>query len=228
MLFRSQRGIRRIDEVFLSHADLDHFNGLPALLDRFAIGQVSCSPTFADKKAPGVEETLRMLEKHRVPLRTVWAEDRLTAGGVDIEVLHPPEHGTEQSENARCLVLRIRHAGHTVLLTGDLDAEGRQRVLSLPSEPLDVLMAPHHGSRTANPPELAAWARPRFVVSSQGPPRSIVAKPEPYTPLGARYLDTWTHGAITVRSHATGLIVETFRSGERWVLRGGGEEVPQP
>jgi len=30
-------GIRRIDEVFLSHADLDHSTGLPALLDRFAI-----------------------------------------------------------------------------------------------------------------------------------------------------------------------------------------------
>ena len=32
------RGIRRIDEVFISHADLDHFNGLPALLDRFTVG----------------------------------------------------------------------------------------------------------------------------------------------------------------------------------------------
>ena len=226
--FLWQRGIGRIDEVFLSHADLDHFNGLPALLDRFAVGQVSFSPRFSDKKTPGVEETLRALARHRVPLRTVWAEDRLTAGGVDIEVLHPPEHGTEQSENARCLVLRVRHAGHVVLLTGDLDGTGQQRLRSLPCAPLDVLMAPHHGSRTANGPDLAAWARPRFVVSCQGPPRSFVGKPEPYTPLGARYLDTWTHGAITVRSHATGLIVETFRSGERWVLRGGAEDVRQP
>src|SRR5438128_7169068 len=37
--FLWQRGIRRIDEVFLSHADLDHFNGLTALLERFALGQ---------------------------------------------------------------------------------------------------------------------------------------------------------------------------------------------
>ena len=36
--FLWSRGIRRIDEVILSHADLDHFNGLPSLLDRFAIG----------------------------------------------------------------------------------------------------------------------------------------------------------------------------------------------
>ncbi len=41
LAFLWHRGISRIDEVFLSHADLDHFNGLPALLDRFAVGQVT-------------------------------------------------------------------------------------------------------------------------------------------------------------------------------------------
>src|SRR5262249_15471063 len=39
--FLWSRGIRAIDHVFLSHADLDHFNGLPALLDRFPVGQIS-------------------------------------------------------------------------------------------------------------------------------------------------------------------------------------------
>src|SRR5439155_1201426 len=47
------RGIRRIDEVFFSHADLDHFNGMLALLERFAIGQVTMTPSFADKDTPG-------------------------------------------------------------------------------------------------------------------------------------------------------------------------------
>src|SRR5262249_42623732 len=48
------RGITRIDEVFLSHADLDPFNGLPALLDRFRIAQISRTPTFPFKPTPGV------------------------------------------------------------------------------------------------------------------------------------------------------------------------------
>src|SRR5205085_11054053 len=47
--FLWSRGIRRLDEVFISHADLDHFNGLPDLLDYFTIGQVTCTPTFADR-----------------------------------------------------------------------------------------------------------------------------------------------------------------------------------
>ena len=65
-------------------------------------------------------------------------------------------------------------------------------------------MAPHHGSKAANVPELADWARPRVAVSSQGPPRGPGGVPEPYTAKGARFLSTWADGAVTIRSHRTG------------------------
>src|SRR5262249_14769781 len=71
------RGIRRIDEIFLSHADLDHFNGLPALLDRFAVGQVTCTPTFSEKATPGVQFTVETLKRRGIPVRIVRAGDRL-------------------------------------------------------------------------------------------------------------------------------------------------------
>src|SRR5262249_5874400 len=74
------RGIRRIDEVFLSHADLDHFNGLPALIDRFAIGQVSCTPTFAERDIPAVRRTLDAIEYRGIPVRALCAGDTLIAG----------------------------------------------------------------------------------------------------------------------------------------------------
>jgi competence protein ComEC len=80
-------------------------------------------------------------------------------------------------------------------------------------------MAPHHGSPAANKPELAAWARPRVVVSCQGRPRSPGGMKEPYTARGAHWLATWPDGAITVRSHPSGLVVETFVTGQRLVLR---------
>jgi competence protein ComEC len=220
--FLWNRGIRRIDEVFLSHADLDHFNGLPALLDRFTVGQVTCTPTFADKTTPGVGFTLATLEKQRIPIRTVRAGDHLTAGPVEFEVLHPPAVGPEGNENTRSMVLLVRHAGHSLLLTGDLEGAGLDRVLALPPMDVDILMAPHHGSRFPNTPELAAWAHPKVVVSCEGPPRGPSRPPEPYTARGAQFLGTWPHGAITVRSHRTGLVVETFRTGERLVVRRGG------
>ena len=60
------RGIRRIDEVFLSHADLDHFNGLRDLLERFTVGKVTRTPTFPDKDNAAVRLTLELLDKYGV------------------------------------------------------------------------------------------------------------------------------------------------------------------
>jgi competence protein ComEC len=213
------RGIRRIDEVFVSHADMDHFNGLPSLLDRFAVGQVTCTPTFSDKPTPAVRRTLEELKRRRIPMRTVKAGDCLTAGPLTIEVLHPPEHGVEGNENARSLVLLLKHADHKLLLTGDLEGEGQRLVLVQPPTQVHVLMSPHHGSRVANTAELADWARPEVVISCQGAPRSPAGVREPYSAKGARFLTTWEHGAVTVRSNETGLVVETFRSGERFAVR---------
>jgi competence protein ComEC len=132
------RGVRRIDEVFLSHGDLDHFNGLVSLLGRFAVGQVTCTPTFEDKDTPGLQHTLRVLDLLRIPRRVVKAGDRLTAGEVTLDVLHPPATSIGDNENARSLVLEIHHAGHTLLLTGDLEGDGLARVLRMPRRRVDV------------------------------------------------------------------------------------------
>src|SRR5262249_28994504 len=66
--FLWQRGIRRIDELFLSHADLDHFNGLVALLERFPVGQVSCTPTFRERPTAAVRRTIQELESRGIPI----------------------------------------------------------------------------------------------------------------------------------------------------------------
>lgn len=214
------RGIRRLDEVIFSHADLDHFNGIVELLDRFAVGQVSCTPTFADKPTTGVQFALRILHERRIPMRIVKAGDRLSAGEVVMEVLHPPAVGPDGNENARSLVLLVRHAGHSILLTGDLEGKGMQRVLGeVPPHRVEVLMAPHHGSRVANTSALAQWARPRIVVSSQGRPSLAREVRQRYQHIGAQVLDTHQDGAVTVRSHVSGLIVETFKTQERLAVR---------
>jgi competence protein ComEC len=51
--FLWSRGIRRIDEIYLSHADLDHFNGLPALLEPFRRRGGSGSPASAAGRSRG-------------------------------------------------------------------------------------------------------------------------------------------------------------------------------
>lgn len=205
------RGIRRIDELFLSHADLDHYNGVPQLARRFPLGRVSLTPSFAEKALPEVAELLLTLERKNVPRRIVAAGEQFTAGDVTIEVLHPPMQGPAGSENERSLVLLLRHRGHTILLTGDLEKAGTTMLLAQPPRKTDVLQAPHHGSAAALPEALRQWARPSLIVVSRGP----------RTTGSSAILeawDTWTHGAITLHSHGSGLSAETFRTRQRRIL----------
>ena len=95
------RGISRVDEVFLSHADLDHFNGVPELLRRFHVARVTMTPTFSDKESPGVEAVLAALERHGVSRRTVVAGQRFNAGDVTFDVLHPPPVGPREGTRTR-------------------------------------------------------------------------------------------------------------------------------
>jgi competence protein ComEC len=227
------RGIRGIDEVFLSHADLDHFNGMPELLRRFPVARITITPSFANKSTPGVETVLAAFEKRGIALRVAAAGERFEAGPVSIEVLHPPMEGPgrPEDENPRSMVLLFRYGERTILLTGDLEGEGQALVRERPIPPVDVMLAPHHGGKSANaalpgpggaalPGLMAAWARPKLVVSSQRP-ASTDHLAAAYGGIGAEVCDTATAGAVTVRCYNDGMVAEAFRSGEvRVVARG--------
>jgi competence protein ComEC len=210
------RKIHRIDDVILSHADLDHFNGLAGLVERFAIGRVLTSPTFADKQNAAVNYTLDLLSRRGIPHEMISAGDELSASGVTLRALHPPSYFKEGTQNAQSVVLEVRHGEHALLLTGDLEAEGLSLFLRLPPRKVDVLMAPHHGSHRVDGSALVRWCRPRLVVSCQGPPRSMGKAEAMYRQAGVEFWTTQTQGAITVRSGPDGLVVETFRDGQRW------------
>jgi competence protein ComEC len=227
--FLWQRGASRIDEVFVSHGDLDHFNGLPELLNRFAVGRVTLTPSFSDKTTPGVATALAAFERHKVAVRIAVAGERFEAGSVAFDVLHPPAQGPPGNENTRSMVLLVRCGTASVLLTGDLEGEGQTMVTERRIPPVDVMLAPHHGAKGANaarkgskdeplPAPLAAWANPGFVISSQRPGATEhLAKAYP----GATVWDTPAAGAVTVRCHSTGITAEAFLTGEVRVVAKG-------
>src|SRR5262249_26159842 len=137
-------------------------------------------------------------------------------GPVIIDVIHPPASGPQGNENSRSMVLWVRHAGHSLLLTGDLEAAGLDHVLSLPQFPIDILMGPHHGSRVSNTAVLARSAQPRLATLCQGPPRNPPMTTDPYTDRGIPCLGTWPLGAITIHSREGALTVDAFTSAGRW------------
>ena len=210
--FLWSRGIYRIDDLVLSHADLDHFNGVPQLAERFTIGRVICTPTFAERSLDAVQQTVSALERRALPMQIVHAGRGWQVDGVSFEVLHPPPVGPEGKENARSLVLLVKYADWSLLLTGDLEEAGLNRVLAMPPPKIDVLMAPHHGSDKSNIPALAAWAKPKIAVSCQAAPMNERLSVKMYEKLGIRFLGTWPHGTVTFHHDGKNAWAETYRT----------------
>lgn len=207
--FLWHRGYRHIDEVIISHADLDHYNGLFSLADRFHIGQVSVTPTFADKPNEGVQLTLTHLAKHGINTRVLSAGQTIQASHVFMHVLHPPNNGPAGIENVRSMVIHLEYMGKFVLLTGDLEGEGVNRLLETPKVHIDVLLTPHHGSGAIHAEPIAKWCRPKLVIASLGSSDANRSE-EVYRRLNIPVWGTWPNGAITLKLHPTGITAESF------------------
>ena len=193
-------GIGHIDAVVLSHADTDHYNALPLLLDRFSVGVVYVSPMmFQQKHNQALAALQKAIHGAGVPIREIYAGDRLRGGeGCRLEVLHPPRRGVLGDDNANSIVLAVEYRGRRLLLPGDLASPGLEDILAEEPWPCDVLMAPHHGSRASDPPGLAAWCRPRWVVISGTVRFDPAATTEAYRATGGQVLHTGRVGAVLV------------------------------
>jgi len=151
------------------------------------------------------------------------AGDRWQWDGVAFEVLHPA--GSAYSDVARksndlSCVLRIVSKGGSVLLTGDIEAASEHELLARDASALaaDVLVVPHHGSRTSSTPAFIAAVSPRTAVVAAGyrnrfghPRGEILAH---YVRAGAGCPRTDLEGSITVLL-VPGKAIETIAERDR-------------
>ncbi|MSR56923.1 MAG: ComEC family competence protein [Planctomycetaceae bacterium] len=199
-----ERGLTRVDALVISHADIDHFNGVPGLIRMTPLGEALFHPSFLDFEQESVRIVTDRLAARGIPMRTIGAGDRLMLDGrVAIRVRHPGLNERDPLDNANSLVLEIEYAGRKILLTGDLEKRGLQRLLEQPPAMCDVLLAPHHGSLSANTHDLAAWSAARWVTTSAGRSDPSERLRRVYEPL-ASVFSTAECGAVTVVIGADG------------------------
>ncbi|HCU05676.1 MAG: DNA internalization-related competence protein ComEC/Rec2 [Gammaproteobacteria bacterium GWE2_42_36] len=189
--FLNRQGIHHIDRIIVSHGDEDHSGGANTLLKTMHVDSLMTSDTDLFKSTyPGVAPCEE---------NTHWRWD-----GVDFQFLSPPAGLPYQDNNSSC-VLKIYDGHHSVLFTGDIEASlesdliHRERT-QLPSE---ILVAPHHGSKTSSSPDFVAAVQPRYVLYPVGylnrfhfPHPSVVQR---YQSVLAKQFDTATDGAITFK-----------------------------
>ncbi|MCE9604071.1 MAG: ComEC/Rec2 family competence protein [Planctomycetia bacterium] len=207
------RGITRLERIVVSHGDADHYNGLPQLLDQFSVAEICVSGNLEAGDGPAMRYIRQEATRAGVPIRAVVAGDRLSAADsiATVEMRQPSPHEHFETDNAESIVLELSAAGRRILLTGDLEGLGLERLLAQPPVDCDVVLAPHHGSARSNPPGLARWSRPEWVVVS-GYVDASGAVREAYRSAGAKVLETTVAGAITATIERDGTLrIETFR-----------------
>ena len=102
------RGIVRLDMVVLSHADADHYNAIPYLLDRFDVRQIGLTAVMADQLAGSCPGLYRAINSADVEISHWQAGDSWQlADGVELEVIQPPAEGLPGNDNSNSLVMVV-------------------------------------------------------------------------------------------------------------------------
>lgn len=199
-------GVRHLDMLMISHADRDHSGGAESVLAMVPVAQIKSSLPFE-----------HVLSAQPIKQTDCVAGESWEWDGVRFEVLHPDaaliaERVSHITNDLAC-VLRISAAGKHLLLTSDIEAVGELALVAgrpavLPAE---VLVVPHHGSRTSSTPEFIAAVGAREAIfpvgyrNSFGHPRAdVVAR---YFASGANLHRTDKDGAVQVSLSSDGVKV---------------------
>jgi competence protein ComEC len=195
--FLHAAGIAAIDTLIVSHADTDHSGGALSLIRALPVrALVSSLPDDHPILVHGDSGVRRT----RCAAGMQWTWD-----GVVFTLLHPrPPHYGEAARRSNDLscVLRIDAGARRLLLTGDIEAPSEADLLAQRAGlAADVVVVPHHGSRTSSSTDFVAAVSPSVAIVAAGyrnrfghPRAEVLAR---YRRAGAANLRTDLEGAIT-------------------------------
>jgi len=190
--FLRQQGISALDRAILSHNDIDHTGGYDAISQQIPIHH--------------------LMQSTNIPLLRPDAEfciagDQWQWDGVTFRVLHPASGYEDQRDNNMSCVVQISTQSDKLLLTGDMERQVETQLVKYFSTNddnlrADVLVVPHHGSRSSSSEQFVQAVTPKYALFSVGyrnryglPKIDVV---ERYQQKGATALYTHSSGAMTM------------------------------
>jgi competence protein ComEC len=208
--FLRGEGVKRIDAMIITHADVDHSGGALSVLQAVPVDWLVSSL----KEDHPIH--LAAASAHQCRAGESWQWD-----DVRFEMLHPPEQSYSNSKlktNALSCVMKITTSHGSVLLPADIEKRSESQLVEHVGDGLasTVLVAPHHGSKTSSTDEFVSRVNPRLVIFTVGyrnrfghPKNDVV---ERYQSIGSRVLRSDTDGAVSLRFAKNEVTVETARS----------------
>jgi len=202
----------RLDAVFMTHPDIDHSHGLPFILDRFQVGEFFTNGMMPRGRAG--ERMREALARHKLVPRPLTSGEvvELAENGT-FEVLHPGMRFKSANSNERSLVMRlVWNEKPLALLTGDVENAGVDAMVSDGSDlKAEVLVLPHHGSRSSLEPQLYEAVSSQVVLCSNGYlNRYGFPHPDVVREVGGRVLSTSRYGQVICVWDEVGLKVQSF------------------
>lgn len=214
------QGVGELSYVIVTHTDADHISGVQELLEDAAspggirIGALMLSIISQAEEAG--QDLLSRAEKAGIPVVTVGDGMVLRDSSMTLTCLHPARTPDNDDTNGQSVVLRLDYQNFSMMLTGDLEAEGEQEILSSHGmASCDVLKAGHHGSKTSSSEAWLSALSPGLTLISCGednryghPHRETLERIED---VGSAVLTTPENGAITIRSDGKSWSVTGYR-----------------
>ncbi len=198
--FLLKANIKRIDKLIISHGDNDHIGGANALLEQLPVKEIITSVPYRFKSAS------------KCLANQAWEWD-----GVQFQFLYPTLNDLQRKNDSSC-VLKISLGKRTILLTGDIEKYAEEALLQRASEQLssDIIVAPHHGSKTSGLAEFISAVHPAIVVYATGflnryhfPHASVMGE---YAAINAKQWNTATSGTISFLLNARSIdSVQSYR-----------------
>ena len=192
-------GVVRVDTLIVSHGDNDHIGGSASLLAAMPVTRVLSS----------VPERLANAEGCRNGQMWDWDSVRFV-------IVHPEPDSRLVGNNRSC-VLRVESRFGVALLPGDIAAKAERELMLRAEQQLhaDLLVVPHHGSKTSSTETFLDTVRPRVALLPVGyrnryhhPHSMVVAS---YRERDIVLEDSATAGAITVELGNEGLQLNRYR-----------------
>jgi competence protein ComEC len=203
-------GVRVLTGMVITHADNDHSGGANSVLQAMSpqwllTSMAADHPSIALAASPT-----------RCEAGAQWRWD-----GVDFELLHPARENYAREKfrgNDRGCVLKITARGAGVLLAADIEQKSEREMLaSVPAQlRAQILLVPHHGSRTSSSPEFVAQVNPDIALVAAGfrnrfghPKDDVLDR---YRALGSRIYRTDLDGALLVEIGGDAVKVQRYRA----------------
>ncbi|MBC2120504.1 DNA internalization-related competence protein ComEC/Rec2 [Listeria marthii] len=155
------KGISSLDKVIITHSDADHMEGLEDLAKNISIKELIFAQGAENKAI--MKEALDAMPQ--VKQTIILAGANWQVGENRFECLYPTQAGVGGNDDS--IVLKAILDNKVWLFTGDLEANGEQKLLDQPVK-ADILKVGHHGSKTSTSKEFMQQVQPTFAIISCG------------------------------------------------------------